>query len=448
MKDLILVNSPNQFFTTDSMGNELNTDKTYSVGLGYVSASLKKEGFDVGFVDGNFQRTPVESIAGEISAQKPAAVGMNVTLPNLSVVLDTARKIKESYNPLIIVGGPGATLIHDKIIKDDSIDIVARNEGEETTPKLLSGADLQDIPGITYKRNGSVIANPKSEPIKDLDSLSFPDTDVIPQEIKELGIVSMFTTRGCSNRCTYCSTPEIWDRKIRFRSAEGIVDEINNYREHFNLKEVHFLDDTFTVSRKRLYSFLDAYVQAGLNKEIGWRCLSRVNTVDEDTLDYMKEAGCNHISYGIESANEEVLKDIKKNISPEQAKQVCEMTSRLGIKTKAFFMIGFPGETEKEINQTLDFAANLDVDRIAINVVKAYPGTALYNEVNQAFPEGYSSDFRCNSSAWEAGDKVGECMKKYASIPEISCNPHFTPQELMGFAEEGYRRFLENRGEI
>ncbi|MBD3314014.1 radical SAM protein [Candidatus Woesearchaeota archaeon] len=444
-KDVVLINAPSQFYSVDSMGNEMQTDKTYSVGLAYVSSSVKRAGFDAGFIDGNFYRIPVDDIVEQVAEQRPEAVGMNVTLPNLSVVLETARKIKDSYDPLIIIGGPGATLLHDKIISHDSIDVVVRNEGEITVPKVLSGAELEYIPGITYKKNSVAVVNSRSEPITDLDSLAFPDTSIIPDELKETGIVSMFTTRGCSNQCTYCSTPQIWDRKIKFRSPESMIEEIDNYRRDFELKEIHFLDDTFTVSRKRLNAFLDAYVASGMHKDVKWRCLSRINTVDEETLIRMKDAGCYHISYGIESANEDVLKRIRKNITPEKAKDVCEMTSSIGIKTKAFFMIGFPWETEKEIKETLDYAAALDVDRVGINIVKAYPGTVLYEEVNRMFP--YTSGFSSGID-YKGPEKIQQCLNKYAAIPERSCNPYFSTQELLGFAEQGFQRFMENRGEI
>ena len=129
------------------------------------------------------------------------------------------------------------------------------------------------------------------------------------------------------------------------------------------------------------------------------------------------------------------------------------MTSSIGINTKAFFMIGFPWETEKEIRETLDYAANLNVDRIAVNIVKAYPGTPLYGEVNSMFGGEYSTGFTSNNFAAARGrgdmkgDALQQCLRKYAAIPERSCNPHFTTQQLLGFAEQGYRRFLENRGE-
>ncbi|MBU4501840.1 MAG: B12-binding domain-containing radical SAM protein, partial [Nanoarchaeota archaeon] len=393
-KKIALINSPRQFYENSLTKDKEIIDNSYPIGLLYVSSALKNKDYEVSYLDANFYKKSINDIVEFVNKNKPEFVGMNIVLPNMDVVLNAAKAIKEKSNTQIILGGPGATLFADELIKHPAIDYTISGEGERTIVELLKGIEnneLSEVKGVSYKAGNEICTNERREQIQHLDDILFPDVTEIPKDIiNKSGTISMFTTRGCPSQCTFCSTPKIWERKVRMRSTKNIIDEIKHYEEHFDFKEIHFLDDTFTLNKRRLYDFIEEYKANDFDKKYSWRCLSRVNTIDEELAIAMKESGCYQISFGIESGSPKVLKDIKKGINLTQAKNALRICKDAGIKTKAFFMIGFPSETPGDIKQTLDYACSCGADDIAINVVKAYPGTEMYESSKGLIGDNFS----------------------------------------------------------
>ncbi len=442
MSKISLINTPNQIFNID---REPIVDYCYPIGLLSVSASLTNNGHNVSYLDAYSKNlTPVE-ISDFVMRQNAEYVGLNVVLPNINVALAITNELKKRNKSIeTILGGPATTLFGDELIKNDSVDYIVYMEGEYSTPNLLYGIQqnsLEKVSGIYFKKGRKIIKNPAGPRIKNLDSLPLINPEEIPRGlIKNSKEICIISSRGCPSQCIYCSSPIIWDNKIKFRSVENIFQEIQNYSSIHTFDSIHFLDDNFTLNKRRLENFCRSFKKEGFTKQYNWRCLSRVNTIDSKIINIMKWSGCNKISFGIESASPKILKSIKKNITISQADFALKLTRDVGIKTKAFFMIGFPDETNKEMQKTLDYASTCLADDIAINVVKPYPGTELFNQLSEEKRKKIS--WKCNTNINSLNKEIQNKMKKYGSLPNESCSNFFTIEELLKKIEKTYENFL------
>ncbi len=298
-----------------------------------------------------------------------------------------ATNLKDAY-PHMLIGmvGPHTTALPEESLKEaEAVDFVAIGEFDYTIKEIADGADLSEVKGIAYRRNGNVVINPRREWIKDMDALP----SVLDVYKRDLCIenyfigyllhpyLSLYTGRGCPGRCTFCLWPQtIAGRKYRKRSPQKVVEEMERAKYMFpQVKEFFFDDDTFTADFKRAEE-----IAKGLGKlGITWSCSSRAN-VPEKTLAIMKENGLRLVMVGVESGNDQILKNIKKGITTSQIRRFMKSCRKLGIMTHATFVLGFPGETKETIEQTIKFAQEIDPDTIQVSIATPYPGTELYEE--------------------------------------------------------------------
>jgi anaerobic magnesium-protoporphyrin IX monomethyl ester cyclase len=189
-------------------------------------------------------------------------------------------------------------------------------------------------------------------------------------------VASLMTSRGCPYQCSFCDVYNIMGRKLRLRSYQNVVDEIQNMVQNYGIKEIFIKDSTFTINKKWVMNFCNELLARKI--DISYLCNTRVDCIDEPLIKKMKETGCRQISLGIESANEEILKNIKKNITISQVKKAFQLLNKYGIETQAFFMIGNPGETEKTVRETIDLAKELCPDYAVFSVTMLFPNTDLY----------------------------------------------------------------------
>jgi radical SAM superfamily enzyme YgiQ (UPF0313 family) len=297
-----------------------------------------------------------------------------------------ARQIKAALPAtIIVVGGPHISSQPANSMEFDVFDFAVRNEGEETLVELMqavnNNGEFEKIRGLIFRKGDDVVVNEKRHYIEDINSLLFPAYDLIPDfkyyapppcNYKKLPVANIITSRGCPNQCTFCDN-NTFGRKTRMRSAENIVAEIKLLMSRYGVKEIAFVDDTFTIRPKRIYEIFDLSRSEGLR--FPWTCMARINTVDENLLRYMKENGCWHISFGIESGDEQILKEIRKNIKIEEVERVINTCHKVGILTKGFFIVGHPLETIETINSTIDFALRLKLDDVVATINTPIPGT-------------------------------------------------------------------------
>ncbi len=274
-----------------------------------------------------------------------------------------------------------------------AFDFAVVGEGEATLEQLArtiaAGGELSAVEGIAFRQGGELIVTPPRPPLMDLDSLPNPAYDLIPDlavytpppcNYKKQPVASIITSRGCPNVCTFCDRA-VFGQCLRQRTAAHIADEIEHLYHAYGVREIAFVDDTFTIRPARVRELFELLAK----KEIAfpWTCMSRINTVDRDTLRFMGQHGCWHVSFGIESGKEEILRLIKKNISLDQVRRVVGWCRELGIHTKGFFIIGHPGETIETMEETIRFGIDLPLDDVVVTINTPIPGSQQHAEARQ-----------------------------------------------------------------
>ncbi|MDI6840226.1 MAG: radical SAM protein [bacterium] len=356
------------------------------LGLAYIGSFLEREGVKVEILDAQAEGCSVSKIYNKLKTMKgvPNFIGITATTSTIGNALDVAQICKTIYpKSKVILGGVHPTALPDEVMKDENIDYVVRGEGEATFWEIVNGKKEEEILGLSYKSKGSVFHNIDRPVFKCLDDLPFPAYHLLPIEkyrpaigaYKRLPAMSMLTTRGCPGHCTFCFGNFLGER-TRYRSARNIVNEIKLLQSGYGIKEISFYDDVFTTFKSNIQDLCRLIIEE--NIDITWSCFSRVDFVDEATLRLMKKAGCHQICYGIESGNEQILRNIKKETSLDKAKEIIALTKSIGIETRTSFMFGNPGETEETMRETINFAVSLEPDIAIFNITTPYPGTEMF----------------------------------------------------------------------
>lgn len=388
---ILLLNPP----FTEYGGLEGHGGKSLPLNLAYLASYLKKKRPDIEIevLDCEGLNLDYAKTKKAIEEIKPDLVGITVPTPAFAQVLEICRIIKKeiSKDIITVLGGPHPTALPRETVADENIDICVVFEGEIAFTELINALDkktsLKDIKGIFFKdKDNNIVETEKREPIKDLDSLPFPareyfDTDLyFPPPTKRISkwkAGNMITSRGCPYQCTYCMASFMWQRKVRFRSIEDVMEEIEECINKYNIREFNFHDELFTVDKKRTIEFCQEVKKRKL--DIAWVCMIRVDFTDEETLKEMKEAGCKKIMFGFESGSQMILNKMKKRVALEKAEEAVKLVKKLGIKTAGNFMLGNIGETEETIRQSIDLAKKLNTDTMAFFVASPYPGTEFYD---------------------------------------------------------------------
>jgi hopanoid biosynthesis associated radical SAM protein HpnJ len=297
-----------------------------------------------------------------------------------------AQAIKNA-NPNIKIAfvGPHVSVLPEKSLNEcAAMDFICRKEFDYAVTDYAKGKPLEEIAGVSYRKDGKVIHNPDAPQIQDLDSLPHVtevykrDLDVTRYNVPFLlhPYVSLYTTRGCPAQCTFCLWPQtLSGHPWRKRSSDDVAAEMAKAKQLWpDVKEFFFDDDTFNIQKARTIELCAKLKPLGLT----WSCTSRVTT-DFETLKAMKEAGCRLLIVGYESGDPQILKNIKKGATVERARQFTKDCHKLGLVIHGDFILGLPGETRETINNTIAFAKELDVETIQVSVAHAYPGTELYD---------------------------------------------------------------------
>ncbi|NQU76721.1 MAG: radical SAM protein [Planctomycetes bacterium] len=325
-----------------------------------------------------------QEISQTLAGYAPKVVGISCKSQTFASACLVARMVKQ-VNPQtqVIVGGPHAAMVGPEILSCLDVDVVVRGEGEQTIIELLdafrAGRPLDGIAGIVFRKNGQVVQNPSRPFLADLDSLCYPheaaeevlhDYALYPLD----GFSHVFATRGCPYDCFFCGSKNVWGRKVRFRSAENVVEELRRL-QRFGLRSVHFDDDTFGVKPAYIRQLCDAIRRDC--PHLSWSCELHVNLVTDQVLAMMASAGCRAIQLGIESGNNEILKQIRKGFSIDKAIAAAEAIGRHGMAVQAFFMVGFPHETEATLTETVTAMKKIK-GQLSYSIFTPYPGTEAF----------------------------------------------------------------------
>jgi len=354
------------------------------LGLGYIASYLRNNGVSVDIVDCTFMNW--KKAFDYVKRLKPSIVGIYSMFSMAKPAIELSKVLRDECE-LLVAGGPLPTTSPEIFL--NYFDVVVKGEGEQTCLDIvkcfLDKRDFSSVPGILYRRSNEIVFTGDRSPFKNLDIIPFPARDLFPN--KEYiqywrkrhlpAKASIITTRGCPFNCDFCSNA-IFGISYRERSSENVVDEIEETLR-LGYESIFFIDDCFTLNKKRVMEICDEILDRRLNFE--WECLSRVDNISVELAKKMRRAGCSRVFFGIESGNERILRIMGKDFSLEEARKAVENVTSAGINAGAFFIVGYPGETDETILDTINFSTSLPLEYLSFTLPYPIPGTGLYEKV-------------------------------------------------------------------
>ena len=360
------------------------------LGIAYMAGVLQENHIDVEILDASAEDMDFKDVEKELLKRKPDLVALTALTPTIGRALETAQVVKETLpDSIVVMGGYHPTFNFIETLEDENVDIVIRGEGEYIMLNLVQALEnqssLHDVKGIVFedKNSKESVVNPEAPLIQDLDELPFPALNLLPMKKYRLldmdtHMTTMITTRGCPMQCSFCSSAAMHGKKIRERSVENIVDEIEYLKTNYDIDTIAFMDDTFTLKKRKVMAICDEILKR--NIEIMWGCTSRVDTLDEKLLKKMKEAGCITIFIGVESADQQQLDNMCKNTTIAKIENAFKIAHKLKIRTIASVALGMPGDTKEIMNKTVKFVHKLKPNYAIYSLATPYPGTRFYKE--------------------------------------------------------------------
>lgn len=393
------------------------------IGIYYIGAVLKENHYDVEILNWcRINETP-EEIERVLEEKKPDVIGFSILQANRWGGIDIAR-IAKRIDPdvKIVFGGVAATFLWEHFLTHfPEIDFVVIGEGEYTFLNLIKWIQSDEkhpiahIKGIAFKKDGKAVRTDPAELIHDLDRLPVPS--------KYFNYRHLSLTRGCPGKCTFCGSPKFWGPKIRFHSPEYFVDELERlYKKGINF--FYFSDDTFSVNKKMVVQICKKIIDKKLN--ISWVAISRVNTMSEDILSWMRKAGCIQISYGVESGSKKIRNFLNKKVSDAEVEKAFAMTVKYGILPRAYFIYGCPGESPETIQETIHLIQKIKPLVIHFFVLSIFPGTALYAE--------YQKNSNITDDIW---------LNSIEDIKYFETDPKLSGKNVRSFGKQLRRRYNE-----
>jgi anaerobic magnesium-protoporphyrin IX monomethyl ester cyclase len=394
------------------------------IGIYYVAAVLKKHRHEVEVLNWhNIHKNP-QRIVETLLEKKPEVIGFSILNANRWGGIEIAR-IAKKINPKvkIVFGGIAATFLWKHFLDHfPEIDFVVIGEGEYAFLNLVKLIEkrnynnLKDIKGIAF-REGARIRKTKAAPfIRNLDELPIPAEYFDYQHV--------VSSRGCPGKCTFCGSPKFWGHKVRFRSPENFVRELELLHSK-GTSFFYFSDDTFTINKKRVIEICQRILEKGL--KITWFAISRADYINEEILYWMRKAGCIQISYGVESGSEKIRGLLGKPLRTDHIKQAFALTHGYGILARAYFIYGSPEETWETIQETLDLIKEIKPFVCISYILEIYPGTQLYSD--------FQKRFSVTDDTW---------LRKIEGICYFESDPDLSQDLILAFGERLRREIYAN----
>jgi magnesium-protoporphyrin IX monomethyl ester (oxidative) cyclase len=333
-------------------------------------------------------------------------VGINCLTAYYYEVIQLSRALKEKGIPCVI-GGSHPTVLPYQTLVNSGADYVLCGEAETALPGLIEHHFVFDnnrIRGVYSRENlrGDHEDIQKAEVVENLDEIPFPDWEQMDPRtypkaphgaiVKNFPIGSITTTRGCPYGCTFCASPKLYDRRIRYRSPANVVEEIEYLVKRFGVREIHFEDDNLTLRRDHIEAICYLILERDL--KISWACPNgvRADQVDENLLHLMKKSGCYYLAFGVESADPTILRKANKGETLEQMTRAIEGAHRMGISCQGTFVFALPGETQETIRRTINFAKKSKLARAQFLILDVLPGSELWDTLRGSFTPNWKKD--------------------------------------------------------
>ncbi|MCD6100311.1 MAG: radical SAM protein [Candidatus Marinimicrobia bacterium] len=401
----------------------------YPIWLAYATGVLEREGHQVKLLDAVARRMNYGDVEDFAKEFQPELIVVETSTPSIYNDAEIGARLKYflGKKPFVfLVGTHPSTLPEETLKLNELLDGVARGEYDyivRDLARVLSDGrrqDLETVEGLSFRdEKGEICHNPPRAPIVNLDALPFV-SEVYKKHLNiydyffggaQYPVVQIISGRGCPNRCVWCVWPQVLHgRRFRPRSAQNVVDELEFIsKEMPEVKDIGFEDDTLTIDQRRTVEICDMIMQRGL--KVSWYANIRVN-LKLETMLKMKKAGCRFLIAGFESGSQEILRNIRKGITLEMSRRFMENARKAKLLVHGCFVAGNPGETKETLEQTLNFALQLNPDTAQFFPMMVYPGTEAYEWAKR---NGYldTEDF----AKWVTEDGLHNCV---VSTPEMT----------------------------
>lgn len=352
------------------------------IGLCSLHALLRSR--DIPVTLANFSNMPHRQIIDLLLQIQPTVVGLSQWTHNRHATLELTQLIRHSLpDCTILLGGGHATHQAELILqRHPEVDLIAVGEAEQTLLELLvalqTGTPLSEIPGLVIRTNNSILRTAQRQSWPDLDSLPFPTAWLHEAINLDIPLQAEFlsSSRGCPAACNFCASPSFWGRRVRYRSAHSVTQEMIFTREQYGLTYLSLRDDTFTADRRRTVALCQELIEK--RATLFWNCQSRVEAIDQETLEWMRRAGCECVQLGVESGSPEILKLLGKRIRPEQIHSAAKLIRQAGMQLSVYLITGIPEERDTDRQQTINLIKQIQPDDLQVAPLAYYPGTALF----------------------------------------------------------------------
>ncbi len=425
----ILILSPPNSINPETGGSTMD-NRMMPLDLAIIASVISK-GHHVRILDALALGLSKPQIIKEIEASNPDLLLIS-PFDRCRWAQDAAMEIiKDTRVPKLgLIGGYNPDFIRRFMELEPKIDFSTYGDPEETLQEIARTGKSSGIQGTLYRSSGKVVqAEPRD--YLDIDKLPIPDRSLLdigsyvrfPHENKSVKSMDIIVSRGCPYRCSYCLVKQLYGRKFRLRSPENIATEIKTLIKDYRIKEFSFMDSTFTLDSSWLERLAELIKPLGIE----WQCQTRVDLVNNDLLRKMKESGCFSILYGVESLEPELLKNIRKGVTPDQIRKAVRMTKKAGIESRLSVMFGLPGETPEMVERMIDSVIDLDPEFVQFHSLVVFPGTDM--------------EFDIKSNDWGRLDSEVE-LKKY-DIVGLPFIPHgySSRSQIEAMRKRAYKKF-------
>jgi anaerobic magnesium-protoporphyrin IX monomethyl ester cyclase len=420
-------------------GKRIASAKFPPLGLLYIAAVLEKNGHDVILLDSQAEDKGMEDVKKIIMNKQPEVIVSLTSTMSFLEDCNTFREIKENVDVTTILYGSHVTFLPKISLEHQGVDFIVMGEPEYIIRDFINAKEKNEnykkIRGIGYRENGKTKINPRYPFIENLDELPFPNRKHILQFayfnplVKRVRWTTASTSRGCIGRCNFCTSPSFYGKVLRMRSPENVVKELEEIKE-IGYDEVFFRDETFTANQERLKKICSLILEKHLN--IDWICNARIGTVNKETMEMMKKAGCYLIKFGVESGVQQILDNINKGIRVDMTRKTFKWAHEVGMETHAHIMLGCIGETKNTISETIKFVKEIKPTTVTFGAFTPYPGTEVFEMVRKKEPaigDGSSCDLSkihtigfynylfCDLNEEEIGDAIVRAYKEFYLRP-------------------------------
>lgn len=400
---------------------------------------LKEEGHETYIIDTQAEKLDLVKTKLRIKQLKPEIIIIPTSTMSFIEDAETLLHIKKSNPCITMAFGSHVTFFPRISLKQKGIDYIILREPEFIIRDFINRMDkkesVHNLKGIGFREGSKIVINEPYPFIQNLDDIPIPDRTPILNYayfnplVKKMPWITAITSRGCPGRCNFCTSPNFYGNTYRFNSPERVVKEVR-YLKGLGYKEIFFRDETFTGNYNRTEKFCKLMIKEKI--KISWICSARVNTVDENLIRLMKQAGCHMIRLGVESGVQDILNNIKKGVTVQQTEKAFKLCKKYGIETHAHTMLGCPGENWETVNKTIEFMKKLDPTTLTCGAYTPYPGTPIFEFVKQKLPEigdgskcdlsrvhniGFYSKTFCSLSNEEVGKAVKKMYKQFYLRP-------------------------------